>query len=107
MRQIEDSWKIKLKNPPNPFEVYENIQSNNFLNSDYNQELNNYRKKNLKQIINKKCSSICLNSIEINFKLCFDNCEEKLQKSDYLFFLTKKFYLDFKATQTILGKENL
>jgi len=102
MRQIEDSWKIKPNNPPNTFEVLQTINSKNSLNHDENHELNKYRKGLIKDLINKKCSTICLNSKELNFKNCFDNCELKLQSADVVFELSKKEYINFKSTQSFL-----
>lgn len=92
MRQIEDSWRINPRNPPNHFEVLANIHSKNVLNSEDHLELINYRKNLFKDLINKKCSSVCLNSKDLNFKNCFDNCEAKFQNADRIFETTKKVY---------------
>jgi len=102
MRQIEDSWKINPKNPPNQFEVLENIHSKNNLSANDHQELKNYRKTLLKELINKKCSSDCLNSKNLNFKNCFDNCEAKIQNADNVLESSKKEYADYKFTQSFL-----
>jgi hypothetical protein len=102
MRQIEDSWKINPKNPPNQFEVLQNIHEKNVLSSEDHQELNNYRKNLIKNLINKKCSSICLTSKNLNFKECFDNCEAKLQYADNVFDSSKKEYAKFKFSQSFV-----
>jgi hypothetical protein len=102
MRQIEDSWKINHLNPPNEFEVLENIHSKNSLSSEDHQELNNYRKSLFKNLINKKCSSICMPSKDLYFKTCFDNCEAKIQIADNVLELSKKEYAKFKFTQSFV-----
>lgn len=102
MRQIKDSWKINPNNPPNEFEILGNIHSKNSLISDDNNEINNYRKGLIKDLINKKCSIVCLNSKELNFKNCFDNCEIKFQMADYVFEFSKKEYANFKLTQSFV-----
>lgn len=102
MRQIEDSWRINPRNPPNQFEVLGNIHSKNFLSGEDQQELNNYRKSLVKDLINKKCSSVCINSKDLNFKNCFDNCEAKFQNADQLFESSKKDYANFKLRQSFV-----
>ncbi len=102
MRQIEDSWKINHLNPPNEFEVLEKIHSKNVLSSEDNQEINNYRRNLLKDLINKKCSSVCINSKDLNFKNCFDNCEAKIQNADNVFELSKKEYANYKFSQSFV-----
>ncbi len=100
MRQIEDSWKINHLNPPNEFEVLENIHSKNTLSSDDHQELNNYRRNLIKDLINKKCSLVCFASKDINFKNCFDSCEAKIQNADNVFELSKREYANYKFNQS-------
>ena len=107
MRQIEDSWKINPRNPPNQFEVLENIHSKTVLSSEDHHELNNYKSNLFKKLINKNCSSICIGSKEIQFKNCFDNCEAKLVLVGELFNNSKKEYLEYKTTQSFAGKQYL
>lgn len=102
MRQIEDSWKINPNNPPNEFEVLGKIHSKNNLNYNDSHELNKYRKNLIKDLINKKCSNVCLNSKELNFKNCFDNCELKFQSADNVFEFSRKEYANFKLTQSFV-----
>lgn len=100
MRQIDDSWKINPNNPKNEFGVLGNIHSKNILKSYDNQELNNYRKGLIKDLINKKCSTVCLNSKDINFIKCFDNCEVKFQGADNIYEFSKREYNNFKLNHS-------
>jgi len=99
MSHIENSWKINPNNPPNQSEVLAKINYKNSLNTDDNLELNSYRKSLVKDLINKKCSAVCLNSKDLNFKDCFDNCELKIQSAEKIFELSKNDYLKFKSSQ--------
>ena len=102
MRQIEDSWQVNLRNPRNDFETMKTIHQKSVLNEEDRFELNSYRKDLIKNLINNKCSSICLNAKEINFKNCFDNCEFKIQNADELFSRSKNEYAEFKRNQSFV-----
>lgn len=102
MRQIEDSWKINHLNPPNEFEVLQNIHSKNTLSSVDHQELNNYRKSLLKNLINKNCSSFCIASKDLDFKNCFDMCEAKIQNADNVLESSKREYANLKFNQSFV-----
>jgi hypothetical protein len=100
MRQIEDSWKINAKNPSNEMEIIKNLHEKSELNDKDTKELKGYRINLIKNLINTKCSSICLNAKNTNFKNCFDNCEAKFQNADQIFFQSKNEFNEFKKLQS-------
>ena len=102
MRQIEDSWKTNIRNPQNEFEVLKNIHEKSVLTEEDKNELKGYRVNLIKVLLNKKCSSVCLNSKDTTFKNCFDNCELKLQNADKMFAQSKNEYADFKKLQSFV-----
>lgn len=102
MRQIEDSWQVNVRNPQNEFETLKNIHERSVLTAEDKIELNGYRNNLVRDLINKKCSSVCLNSKDTNFKNCFDNCETKLQNADQIFAYAKNEYSDFKKNQSFV-----
>jgi len=102
MRQIEDSWQVNSRNPPNEEEVIKNLKEKSILTEEDKKELIGYRNNLVKDLINKKCSSVCLNAKDTNFKNCFDNCETKYQNADQIFSQSKTEYGDFKKMQSFI-----
>ena len=102
MRQIEDSWQINTRNPHNEAEVIKNLHEKSVQSEEDKIELIDYRKNLIKNLINKKCSSVCFNAKDVNFKNCFDNCETKLQNADQMFTLSKNEYADVKKMQSFI-----
>ena len=102
MRQIEDSWQVNSRNPPNEEEVIKNLKEKSILTEEDKKELIGYRNNLVKDLINKKCSSVCLNAKDTNFKNCFDNCETKYQNADQIFSKSKTEYGDFKKMQSFI-----
>lgn len=102
MRQIEDSWQVNVRNPYNEVEVIKNIHQKSILTDEDKMELKGYRNNLVKNLINKKCSTVCLNAKDTNFKNCFDNCEMKFQNADQLFERSKFEYSEFKNSQSFV-----
>ena len=102
MRQIEDSWQTNIRNPQNEFEVLKNIHEKSVLTEEDKIELKGYRNNAVKELVNKKCSSVCLNAKDANFKNCFDNCELKIQNADQMFAQSKIEYAEFKKMQSFV-----
>ncbi len=102
MRQIEDSWKINVRNPPNEVEVIKNLHEKSVLDQDDKIELKAYRIDLIRNLVNQKCSSKCLNAKDTNFKNCFDNCEAKFQNADNMFSQSKTEYTEIKKLQSFV-----
>lgn len=79
MRQIEDRWRINIRDPPNPSETIMNIINNFSYSSSQVQDVHNYKNFKFRNYIANKCSKICLD--KSNFNDCLNNCAYNLEMS--------------------------
>jgi hypothetical protein len=84
MRQIEDRWRINLRDPPNVSEMYLNLINQFTMNPAQKSDVSAYTQRVLRNYINGKCSSACLTMDKLDYKSCIENCNAKLLQSDKL-----------------------
>jgi hypothetical protein len=84
MRQIEDRWRINLRDPPNVSEMYLNLINQFTMNQAQKSDVGAFSQRVLRNYITGKCSSACLKMDKIDYKSCIENCNAKLLQSDKL-----------------------
>ena len=102
MRQIEDRWRINLRDPPNVSEMYLNLLKSFTINPAQQADISAHTKRVLRNYINGKCSSACLTIDNVDFKSCIENCNAKLLQSNKLM---AEGVQEFKERSAKLGKD--
>lgn len=85
MRQIEDRWRVNIRDPPNNSEMYLNLLNNFTINQSQSRDIKSYAQHMLKSYVSNKCSDACLKVPNVDYKNCIQNCSQKLIDSRNIF----------------------
>ncbi len=75
MRQIEDRWRINVRELPNNLELYSNMINNYQFNDGQLKDIRNYASIMFRRNLTMRCSDICLQNTE--YTSCLSNCYKK------------------------------
>jgi hypothetical protein len=82
MRQIEDRWRVNVRDIPNSYEMYNNLLKKYIYNESQINDIRSYSIRSLRNFVNGKCNTYCLKSSNVAYKSCVENCSLKLLESD-------------------------
>ena len=103
MRQIEDRWRINIRDPPNPTETIMKIINDFKYSSSQLQDVHNYKNYKFRNYIANKCSQICLS--KTNFQDCLSNCAENLAFSNKRFENSLDKFEETYSAYELAGKD--
>jgi hypothetical protein len=103
MRQIEDRWRINIRDPPNPNETLLKIINDFKYTSTQIKDVHNYRDSKFQNYILNKCSQICFK--RNSFNDCMTNCAENLTLSNKRFENSLDEFEEKYSAYEISGKD--
>jgi len=103
MRQIEDRWKINIRDPPNTNETIMKIIEDFKFTSPQIKDVHNYRNSKFKNYILNKCSQVCFK--KDNFNECWKNCAKNLEYSNKSFDRSLDLFEQKYSAYEIAGKD--